>query len=99
MTGLGGWGGWLVPRRPESTKAGHIFLRDLFIVFLNSPHRDTPKNVIKKNCEKIGVGFFVDFFVKTFRHDFFLQRVCSAFELPSPSSTRKRNKTEKVEEK
>jgi hypothetical protein len=34
-------------------------------VFLNSPHRETPKNVIKKNREKVGFGFLVDFFVKT----------------------------------
>jgi hypothetical protein len=33
------------------------------MVFLNSPHRETPKNVIKKKRQKIGLGCFVDFFV------------------------------------
>jgi hypothetical protein len=42
-------------------------------VFLNSPHRETPKNVKKENREKIGFGFFVDFFVKHFRHDCFVK--------------------------
>jgi hypothetical protein len=42
----------------------------------------------------------VEFFVKCFRHDFFLQNVfCSVFELPSLRNTRKRDKTKKVEEK
>ena len=40
-------------------------------MFLNSPYRETPKNVIKKNREKVGFGLLVEFFVKTFRHDFF----------------------------
>jgi hypothetical protein len=63
-------GGWV----GQSTKErdGVRFFSDIFlIVFLNSPHRETPKNVIKKNREKIGFRFLVDFFVKTFRHDFF----------------------------
>jgi hypothetical protein len=34
---------------------------------LFSPHRDTPKNVIKRFV--FGFRFFVDFLVKTFRHD------------------------------
>jgi hypothetical protein len=50
--------------------------------------------VRKKNREKVGFGFWVELFVKTFRHDFF----CSVFELPSPKNTRKRDKTKKVEE-
>jgi hypothetical protein len=52
--------GWFLGGQ-KSTKAGHIF-SIFFIVPLNSPHRETPKNVIKKNREKIGFGFFVDFF-------------------------------------
>jgi hypothetical protein len=34
-------------------------------MFLNSPHRETPKNVIKKFREKVGFGFgfLVEFFV------------------------------------
>jgi hypothetical protein len=53
-----------VGQRPKKDQ-GQIFF-DIFIVFLNSPHRETPKNVIKKNREKIGFGFLVEFFVKVF---------------------------------
>jgi hypothetical protein len=45
-----------------------------FIVFLNSPYRETPKNVIKKIREKVGFGPLVETFVKSFRHDFFAKR-------------------------
>jgi hypothetical protein len=38
------------------------FFRDFFIVFLNSPHRETPKNVIKKNRETTGFGIFLSIF-------------------------------------
>jgi hypothetical protein len=48
-----------------------LFVRYFFIVFLNSPHRETPKNVRNKIREKIGFGFLVELFVKSFRHDFF----------------------------
>jgi hypothetical protein len=68
-------------------------------VFLNSPHRETPKNLIKQIREKIGFGFLVEFFVKTFRHEFFVKRFWSAFELPSLRNTRKRDKTKQIEEK
>jgi hypothetical protein len=51
-----------------------LFFGYFFIVFLNSPHRETPKNVIQKNRKQIGFGFFIEFFVKTFRHDFFAKR-------------------------
>jgi hypothetical protein len=71
----------------KSQKARPIF----FIVFLNCPHRETPKNVIKLFREKNGFGLLVKFFVKTFRHDF--------FKLPSLKNTRKCDKTKKVEEK
>jgi hypothetical protein len=69
-------------------------------VFLNSPHRETPKNV-KKNREKVGFGFLVEFFREKKLFDtIFLQNVfCSVFELPSLKNTRKRDKTKKVEEK
>jgi hypothetical protein len=53
--------GWFLGGQ-KSTRVGHIFFRDFFIVFLNSPHRETPKNVIKKNREKIGFGFFCRLF-------------------------------------
>jgi hypothetical protein len=69
-------------------------------VFLNSPYREAPKNAITKIEKKIGFGFLVDFFVKTFRHDFFCKTFfCGAFELPSLRNTRKRDKTKKIEEK
>jgi hypothetical protein len=63
-------GGWV----GQSTKKdwGQIYFFDIFlIVFLNSPHQETPKNVIKKIREKVIFGFLVEFLAKTFRHDFF----------------------------
>jgi hypothetical protein len=33
-----------------------------FIVFFNSPHRETPKKRDKQIKKKIGFGFLVDFF-------------------------------------
>jgi hypothetical protein len=65
-------GGW-VGQRPKKDW-GQIVLKRFFIVFLNSPHRQPPKNVIKKVEKKIGFGLLVNFFVKTFRHDFFAKR-------------------------
>jgi hypothetical protein len=65
---------WLVGSSEAKKVPGLVrFFPDFFIVFLNSPHRETPKNVIKKS-RKIGFGFFVVFFAKTFRHDFFVKR-------------------------
>jgi hypothetical protein len=52
--------GWFLGGQ-KSTRVGQICFRVFFIVFLNSPHRETPKNVIKKNQEKIGFGFFCRF--------------------------------------
>jgi hypothetical protein len=63
-------GGWVRGQKRTSAR----FPPDLFIAFLNCPQRETPKNVIKGNREKIGFGFIVDFFVKTFRHDFSVKR-------------------------
>jgi hypothetical protein len=65
----------------------------LFIVFLNSPHRETPKNVIEKNREEVGLGFFRRSYCKMF--------FCSAcvFELPSLRNTRKHDKTKKSQGK
>jgi hypothetical protein len=61
-----------------------------FVVFLNSPHRETPKNVIKK-IDKKSVWDFVTIF---------LQNVCCCiFELPSLRNTLNRDKPKKVEEK
>jgi hypothetical protein len=66
-----------------------------FVVFFYSPHRETPKNVIKQNREKIGLGFLVELFVKDFVTVFFANLFCSAFELPSQKNTRKRDKPKK----
>jgi hypothetical protein len=41
---------------------------------LKSPHRETPKNVIKQNRQNIGFGLFVELKKKAFRHDFFAKR-------------------------
>jgi hypothetical protein len=70
---------------------------DIFSRVFELPEK-RPKNVIK-NREKIGFGFLVEFFVKAFRHDFFVKCFCNVFELPSLKNTRKRDKTKKVEEK
>jgi hypothetical protein len=54
-------------------------------VFFKSPHRETPKNVIKQNREKVGFGFLVEFFFfskKTFRHDFFFKTFLLVFLAP-----------------
>jgi hypothetical protein len=78
--------GWFLGGQ-KSTRVGQIFLREFFIVVLNSPRRETPKNVINKIEKKSVLDFFVDFFVKTFRHDFLQNLFCSVFELPSLKST------------
>jgi hypothetical protein len=57
----GGWmGGWEGGSEYGKEKEmGSDFFFDLFfIVFLNSPHRETPKNVIKNNREKSVVAFW-----------------------------------------
>ena len=66
---------------------------------MNSPHRETPKNVIKK-IEKKSVLDFWSNFCKNFSTRFFLQNVfCGVFEVPLLKNTRKCDKTKKVEEK
>jgi hypothetical protein len=92
-SGTPGVGGWVRVRNRTR-------VRFFFIVFLNSPHRETPKNVIKKNSKKSRFWIFVRIFCKNFSTRFFLYNVfCSVFELPSLKNTRKRDKTKKVEEK
>jgi hypothetical protein len=87
--------GWLIPRRPKKYQGWSDFFSRFFIVFLNSPHREKPKNVINKFEKKSVLGFLVDFFEKLF-DTIFLQNVfCSVFELPSLRSTLKRDKTKK----
>jgi hypothetical protein len=51
--------GWFL-EDPKNTRAGQIFFRDFFVVFFNSPHRETPKNVIKKIEKTSVLDFFVD---------------------------------------
>jgi hypothetical protein len=46
-------GGWVKVRK--RTRVRFISFDIFFIVFLNSPHRETPKNVIKKKIEKKSV--------------------------------------------
>jgi hypothetical protein len=77
--------GWFLGGQ-KSTRVGQFF--DFFVVFLNSPHRETPKNVRKKSRTK---RFWILLSI-------FLQNVfCSVFELPSLRNTRKLDKTKKVE--
>jgi hypothetical protein len=61
--------GWFLGGQ-KSTRVGQIFSRDFFIMFLNSPHRETPKNVIKK-IEKKSVLDFLSIFLKNFSTQFF----------------------------
>jgi hypothetical protein len=56
----------------------------MFTVLLNSPHRETPKNVTKQIKKKIGFGFLWIFLEKGFRHLLFVNYFCGVFELPLP---------------
>jgi hypothetical protein len=64
-------GGWVRVRKRVGV--GFIFPIFFLIVFLNSAHRETPKNVIKRiqGKKKSVFGFLVEFFVQTFRKRFF----------------------------
>jgi hypothetical protein len=91
---------WVGGSEYEKGLGWGLFFRYFFIVFLNSPHRETPKNVIKIFSRKSRFWIFGRIFCKTISTCFFLQNVfCSVFELPSLRNTRKRDKTKKVEEK
>jgi hypothetical protein len=59
-------GRWVGQSRGQKRPVLDLFLNIFLIVLLGSPHRETPKNVMKKIEKKIGFGFFVDFFVKSF---------------------------------
>jgi hypothetical protein len=64
-------GGWV----GQSTKKdwGQIYFFDIFlIVFLSFPHRETPKNVIKKQSRKSRFWIFGRIFCKNFSTRFFL---------------------------
>jgi hypothetical protein len=55
--------GWLVPQRPKKYQGwSDVCSRFFLIVFSNSPHRETPKNVLKKKVKKkyFGVGWFLE---------------------------------------
>jgi hypothetical protein len=74
-------GGW-VGQRPEkleelgSRSRVRFIFRYFLVVFLNSElPSPSPRNAQKRDKKKpggVGFGFLVDFFVKAFRHDFFL---------------------------
>jgi hypothetical protein len=83
-------GGW-VGQSKKRDGVRFIFLI-FFIVFLNSPHRETPKNVIKQNQEKSVLDFWSNFLQKLFDTMFFAKRFFCVFELPSLKNTRKRDK-------
>jgi hypothetical protein len=80
-------GGW-VGQRPKKDRGQIYFLICFYGVFLLPP-------LTEKKSRKTCFGFFVGFLVKAFRHDFFQNVFCSAFELPPP---KKRDKTKKIEE-
>jgi hypothetical protein len=86
--------GWLVPRRPKKYQGWSDFFPRFFIVFLNSPHRETPKNMIKQNREKIGLGFFCRFF-KNFSTRFF----CKTFFVVLLNSHRKESPENAIKQK
>jgi hypothetical protein len=91
-------GGWVRVRK--RTRVRFIFSMFFYRVFELPSSRNAQKRDKKQIREKVGFGFLVEFFVKTFRHDFFCKTVFgSVFELPSLRNTRKRDKTKKVEEK
>jgi hypothetical protein len=69
------------------------------VVLLNSLHRETPKNVIKKIDKKTVWDFLSIFWLKPFDTIFLYNAFCSVFELPSLRNTRKRDKAKKAEEK
>jgi hypothetical protein len=46
----------------------NVFVWYFFMVFSNSPRRETPKNLIKQNRGKFGFGGFVVFLVILFQH-------------------------------
>jgi hypothetical protein len=90
-------GGWV---RGQKRTRVRFFFRYCFIVLLNSPYRETPKNVIKKIEEKLVLDFWSNLLENIFNTIFFLQNVfCGVFELPSLRKSRKRDKTKKNEVK
>jgi hypothetical protein len=76
-------GGWV--RGQKGT--GVRFFKNIFVLFLKSPPRKAPKNVVKENRERTGFGFLVDYLVKTFDTIVLQNIFCSGFELPSLINT------------
>jgi hypothetical protein len=64
-------GGWVRVRKRTNVRFFFDFVFNR--VFELSSSRNAQKRD-KKNREKVGFGFLVEFFVKTFRHDFFAKR-------------------------
>jgi hypothetical protein len=91
-------GGWVRALKRD----GFRFIFSIFcIVFSNSPHRETPKNVIKQNQEN-RFWIFGRIFCKNFSTRFVLQNVFCMFLNSHRSSlrnTRKRDKTTKKSRK
>jgi hypothetical protein len=52
---------WVGGSEYEKGLGSDLFFRYFFIVFLNSPHRETPKNVIKKIEKKSVLDFWSNF--------------------------------------
>jgi hypothetical protein len=71
--------GWFLGSQ-KGTRAGQFFSR-FFIVLLNSPHRETPKNVINK-IEKKSVLGFLSIFGKNFSTRLFCKTFFVAFLNP-----------------
>jgi hypothetical protein len=86
---------WVCGSEHEKGIGPDLFSRHFFIVFLNSPYREAPKNVINKTEKKSVLDFWSNFLSKFFDTMFFVKRFCVCFELPSLRNTRKRDKTKK----
>jgi hypothetical protein len=92
-------GPWVGGSEAKKELGSDLFFRYFVIVFLNSPHRETPKNAIKNKSRKSRFWTSGRIFCKNFSTRFFFQNVfCSVFELPSLKNTRKCDKTKNVEE-
>jgi hypothetical protein len=64
-------GGWV--RGQKMTRVRFVFF-DIFYRVFELPLPRNAQKRDKKNREKVGFGVLVEFFVKTFRHDFFAKR-------------------------
>jgi hypothetical protein len=69
-------GGWVGLRQKKDQ--GPIYFFDIFCGVFELPSPRNAQKRDKQNREKVVLGFLVDFFVKTFRHDF-LQKIFIVF--------------------